>query len=112
MLRLTTTGRRSGKKRSVIVSYVDNGPDLVLVAMNGWAAADPAWFLNLQAQPEATVVLPGEQREVTARVATDAERVELAEKVTNWHINAFQAKRPHGTPIVILEQRLPNGAAI
>jgi hypothetical protein len=79
--------------------------------MNGWAAANPAWFLNLQSQPEATVILPGEQRQVTARVATDAELVELARKLTAWRIEAFQAKRPHGTPIVILEQRLLNAAA-
>ncbi len=50
-LRLTTTGRRSGEPRSVIVGYYEDGSDLVTMAMNGWGAAEPAWWLNLQAHP-------------------------------------------------------------
>src|SRR5512141_1004595 len=58
-LRLTTTGRRSGEPRSVIGGYFEDGPDLVTMAMNGWGAAEPAWWLNLQAHPEAVADLPG-----------------------------------------------------
>ena len=54
-LRLTTTGRRSGDKRSVIIGYYEDGPNLVSMAMNGWAAAEPSWWLNLQAHPQAVV---------------------------------------------------------
>jgi hypothetical protein len=48
---LTTTGRRSGQERSVIVGYLEDGPNLVTMAMNGWGVAEPAWWLNLQANP-------------------------------------------------------------
>ena len=59
-LRLTTTGRRTGRPRSIIVGYLEDGPNLVTLAMNGWADPEPAWWRNLQAQPEATVELVGE----------------------------------------------------
>jgi hypothetical protein len=42
-LRLTTTGRRSGEPRSVILGYYEDGPNLVSMAMNGWGAPEPAW---------------------------------------------------------------------
>ena len=58
-MRLTTTGRRSGKPRSVILGYYEDGPNLVSMAMNGWGAAEPAWWLNLQADPQAVVELAG-----------------------------------------------------
>jgi hypothetical protein len=54
-LRLKTIGRRSGSERVAILSYVEDGPSLVTLAMNGWGDPDPAWWLNLQAQPDATV---------------------------------------------------------
>src|SRR5688500_5771906 len=57
-LRLTTTGRRTNQARSVIIAYLEDGPNLVTMAMNGWADPEPAWWLNLQAHPDADVVLP------------------------------------------------------
>ena len=57
MMRLTTRGRRSGQPRVAIVGYYEDGPNLVTLAMNGWADAEPAWWLNLQAHPDATVDL-------------------------------------------------------
>ena len=57
MLRLKTIGRRSGQPRVAIVGYYEDGPNLVTLAMNGWAEAEPAWWLNLQAQPDTTVEL-------------------------------------------------------
>ena len=57
-LRLTTTGRRTGQERSVILGYIEDGPNLVTMAMNGWAEEEPAWWLNLQAHPAASVPLP------------------------------------------------------
>ncbi len=52
MMRLRTVGRVSGKERIAIVSYFEDGPDLVTMAMNGWAEPEPAWWLNLQARPD------------------------------------------------------------
>ena len=74
MLRLTSVGRRSGKTRVAILGYIEDGPNLITPAMNGWADPEPAWWLNLQANPEATVVLPGGSRKVTARAAVGDER--------------------------------------
>src|SRR3712207_4286521 len=68
-LRHTTRGRRSGQPRVAILGYYDDGPNLVTLAMNGWADAEPAWWLNLQAHPDATVDLSDGARPVRARAA-------------------------------------------
>ena len=74
-LRLTTTGRRSGVPRSVILGYYEDGPNLVSMAMHGWGAAEPAWWLNLQAEPRSVVELAGgTRREVLGRQAVGGER--------------------------------------
>ena len=57
MMRLTTVGRRSGNERHAILGYFEDGPNLVTMAMNGWGEAEPAWWLNLQANPDTTVEL-------------------------------------------------------
>ena len=77
MLRLHTVGRRSGHSRVAIVGYFEDGPNLVTLAMNGWGKAEPAWWLNLQANPAATVDLADGSREVRARAASGAERERL-----------------------------------
>ncbi len=53
-LRLKTIGRRSGNERVAILGYIEDGPNLVTLAMNGWGSPEPAWWLNLQSRPEAT----------------------------------------------------------
>ena len=58
-LRLTDHGAAHRTQRSVMLGYVEDGPNLVTLAMNGWGPAEPAWWLNLQAHPEARVELPG-----------------------------------------------------
>jgi deazaflavin-dependent oxidoreductase (nitroreductase family) len=77
-LQLTTEGRSTGEPRSVILGYLDEGPTLFAMAMNGWGAAEPAWWLNLQAHPEAVVELAGGiRREVVSRAAVGEERERL-----------------------------------
>lgn len=104
-LRLTTVGRRSGQERSVILAYVHDGPNLVTLAMNGWAAPEPAWWLNLQARPEASVTLVDGQRHVRGRAAHGAERERLWAR---WQeldkgLDGFAARRPGQTAVVVLE---------
>ena len=84
MLRLTTIGRRSGQSRVAIIGYYEDGPNLVTLAMNGWGEKEPAWWLNLQAQPETTVELPGESRAVRARAAVGEERERLWAKFRDY----------------------------
>src|SRR5262245_22132174 len=77
-MRLHSTGRRSGAERVAILAYFEDGPNLVTLAMNGWGAPEPAWWLNLQARPEATIDLKGgETRPIRARIATEDERPRL-----------------------------------
>jgi F420H(2)-dependent quinone reductase len=77
ILRLMTTGRRTGRKHRVIIAYLEDGPDLIAMAMNGWADGEPAWWLNLRAHPDASVVLVDRSRLVRARVAKGDERSRL-----------------------------------
>ena len=107
-LRLTTTGRRSGEPRSVILGDYEDGPNLVSMAMNGWGAAEPAWWLNLQADPRAVVDLAGgARRDVLGRAAVGEERERLWQR---WReidekLDGFAARRPRETAVVILEPR-------
>jgi F420H(2)-dependent quinone reductase len=110
MLRLTTVGRRSGRERVAIVGFIEDGPNLVTPAMNGWADPEPAWWLNLQANPDATVELPGGSRRVTARAADPEERRRLWARFLALGSSAFTdasaALRSRETTLVILEPRL------
>src|SRR5687767_4076947 len=74
---LTTIGRRSGKSRTVPLLYIEDGPNVVLVASNGGAAKHPTWFLNLQATPEASIQIKGVRRRVKAGIAAATEKPRL-----------------------------------
>ena len=107
-LRLTTTGRRSGESRSVILGYYEEGDDLVSMAMNGWGAAEPAWWLNLQARPAAVVELAGRiRRDVIGRAAEGQERERLWQRwrELDQNLDGYAERRPHETAVVILEPR-------
>jgi len=107
-LRLTTTGRRSGEPRSVIVGYYEDGSNLISMAMNGWGSAEPAWWLNLQAHPEAVVELAGRiRREVIGRAATGPEREQLWQRWRDLdkNLDGYAARRPQETAVVVLEPR-------
>jgi len=109
MLRLRTVGRRTGRERVAILGYLDDGANLITPAMNGWADPEPAWWLNLQANPDATVELPDGQRDVTARAATADERPRLWSMLsglgTAAYTDANAALRSRETAVVILEPR-------
>lgn len=110
MMRLRTTGRRSGSERTVIVDYFEDGVNLVTLAMNGWEPSDPAWWLNLQANPLAHVDLRGGTRRVRARAATRDERAVLWPSFAEYpgwgDVDAFSRLRERERPVVILEPDL------
>ena len=111
-LRLTTTGRRSGQPRSVMVGYFEDGANFVTMAMNGWAEGEPAWWLNLQANPIAVVDVAGGRRTVRGRAAAGKERARLWDR---WReidakLDAYAARRPGETAVVILEPAAPDEA--
>jgi deazaflavin-dependent oxidoreductase (nitroreductase family) len=103
--RLTTTGRRSGLERSVMVGYFEDGPNLVTMAMNGWSEGEPAWWLNLQANPIATVDLADGQRTVQGRAAAGEERARLWDqwRAIDDNLDAYAARRSGETAVVVLE---------
>jgi F420H(2)-dependent quinone reductase len=107
MMRLRTVGRRTGEERKAILAYFEDGPDLVTMAMNGWADPEPAWWLNLQAHPDVTVDLPGGSRAVHARAADKDERPRLWARwaVLDKDLDAFAARRSRETAVVILSPR-------
>ncbi|MEW5992543.1 MAG: nitroreductase/quinone reductase family protein [Chloroflexota bacterium] len=111
-LTLTTVGRRSGRPRMAILGYFVDGPNLVTTAMNGWADPEPKWWLNLQAQPEATVDLGHGPIAVTARAATGEERSRLWARWRHYDkaLDGYAARRSRETQVVVLEP-LPHGPA-
>lgn len=105
-LRLVTVGRRTGARREAILGYYEDGANLVTLAMNGWAAPEPAWWLNLQAHPEATIELAdGSTRRIRGRAAVGEERGRLWKR---WYefgddVDGYAVRRPTETAVVVLE---------
>jgi deazaflavin-dependent oxidoreductase (nitroreductase family) len=91
----------------VIIGYLEDGPNLVTMAMNGWADGEPAWWLNLKANPDARVDLVDGPRSVRARAAEGDERSRLWARwqERNAKLDAYAALRSSETAVVILEPR-------
>ena len=104
-MHLTTVGRRSGEERRVILGYFEDGPNLVTLAMNGWSDGEPAWWLNLQAEPKATVVLRDGERTVIGRPAEGDERDRLwgLWSEIDDDLDGHAALRSGETAVVVLE---------
>lgn len=107
-LRLTTMGRRSGTQREAILGYFEEGGDFVTLAMNGWGEGAPAWWLNLQADPDATVETKDGVFAVHGRAAQGQERERLWARWSEYgddDLDAYAAARVTETPVVVLEPR-------
>ena len=82
VLLLITTGRRSGEPRAVTLTYFEDGERLVVVASNAGENRHPAWWLNLQEHPDATVQIGGTTTRVRAAEVVGEERERLWAEVT------------------------------
>ena len=106
VLELTTIGRRSGQPRSVMLtSPCTEGDEIVIVASKGGEDHHPAWFLNLEANPEVTVKLQSmATKKMTARVATPEEHARIWPNVTGKYNGYadYQKKTDREIPIVLL----------
>jgi deazaflavin-dependent oxidoreductase (nitroreductase family) len=111
-MQLTTVGRKSAQERSVIIGYLEDEAKLVAIAMNGWDEGHPAWWLNLEAHPDAVIRLSHQEpRVMRAHAATGAERERLWRRwvETDPNLLAYASTRSTETPVVVFEPLL--GAA-
>jgi deazaflavin-dependent oxidoreductase (nitroreductase family) len=106
VLILTTTGRRSGDQRSTPLIYGKHDDDYVVVASKGGAEEDPAWYLNLSAEPEVTVQVRGDRFTAHARTASADEKPGLWKMMTDrWPAyDEYQLKTNRDIPVVVLER--------
>src|SRR6266545_983077 len=105
VLLLTTVGHKSGKERIKPLIYQKEGDAYLVVASNGGSPTPPAWFLNLQADPEVQVQVWGERFPARARTATAEEKPAVWRKMAAvWpDYDEYQKKTDREIPIVVLE---------
>ncbi|MDP9483007.1 MAG: nitroreductase family deazaflavin-dependent oxidoreductase [Chloroflexota bacterium] len=105
---LTTVGRKTGNSRTNSLYYLEDGPNLVVVASNAGLNADPSWWLNLQANPETEARTGSRVRSVRARAATADERERLWPRLVrlNPDYAKYQAATSRPISVVILEPRI------
>jgi deazaflavin-dependent oxidoreductase (nitroreductase family) len=106
-LELTTTGRKSGRPRSVMLtSPLRDGAAYVVVASRGGDDFHPAWFLNLRDNPDVEVrLVGGPKQKMRARVATAEERARMWPQIARKYRNyaGYQKKTDREIPLVLLE---------
>jgi deazaflavin-dependent oxidoreductase (nitroreductase family) len=103
---LTTTGRKSGERRSTPLIYGRDGDDPVVVASKGGADEAPAWYLNLAENPEVEVQVKADRFPARARTATAEEKPELWRMMADiWpQYDDYQEKTDREIPVVVLER--------
>jgi deazaflavin-dependent oxidoreductase (nitroreductase family) len=102
VLLLTTTGRRSGQPRTIVLGYGRQGDRLVVIASNNGAPSDPDWYLNLLADRNATVELGPEKFRVRATIAGQGERDQLGKAIR--YLEGQQKLTTREIPIVALDR--------
>lgn len=109
VVELTTTGRKSGAPRTVMLtSPIQDGDRIVVVASRGGDPQQPAWLLNLRDEPKVEVKLQGGANQpMIARIATPEERAELWPRVVAKYkgYGNYQTKTDRQIPLVFLEPR-------
>jgi deazaflavin-dependent oxidoreductase (nitroreductase family) len=108
VLILHATGRKSGQKRSTMLTapIVEDGR-VILVASKGGAPSHPVWYLNIETNPDVEVTMGGSTKPMRARTATPAERDELWPRITEKYSGyaGYQKSTDRTIPVVILEPR-------
>ncbi len=106
MLLLTTVGRKSGRSRTTPLLYLEERSNWVIVGSNAGDDRHPAWWLNLQANPVATIQIRGARMRVRARKASGQEKNDLWPRFVNLHsgYQTYQQRTKRDIPLVILER--------
>ncbi len=104
---LRTVGRKTGQKRRNGLYFLEDGPDLVVVASNAGRADDPSWWLNLEAHPDTEVEVGKDVRKVHARQANPAEAKRLYQRFVDAlpQYGDYRKRTKRDIPVVILEPR-------
>jgi deazaflavin-dependent oxidoreductase (nitroreductase family) len=102
LILLTTTGARSGLPRTIVLGYARHGDQIVAIASNNGAPNHPHWYVNLLANPNATIELGAEKFDVRARTAEPEERQELGLAVP--YLEPQQKLTDREIPIVVFER--------
>jgi deazaflavin-dependent oxidoreductase (nitroreductase family) len=105
VLALTTTGRRSGIARSTTVAYIRHGDAYAVAALNLGSDRDPAWCLNLRADPRGWIYVDGARKSVEARQAVDGEAEQLWRELIDRlpTIDNFRRLARRDVPILVLD---------
>ena len=106
VLILTTKGRRSGEERKTPLIYQPHGEDYLVVASKAGADTPPAWYLNLEADPDVEVQVKADRFSARARTASPEEKPEMWKKMTEtWSdYDEYQKKTDREIPVVVLER--------
>jgi deazaflavin-dependent oxidoreductase (nitroreductase family) len=104
VLLLTTTGRKSGEERTIPLLYLPEGRDFVVVGSNGGTSTHPAWWLNLRANPVATVEIGGSKTRVRAEKASPGEKERLWPRLVEMYggYEGYRRRTDREIPVIIL----------
>jgi deazaflavin-dependent oxidoreductase (nitroreductase family) len=104
-LLLATTGKRSGKARTVPLIYSKTDGNFVVIASRGGSPTHPDWYLNLTANPDVSIKVVDDEYDAKARSATGAEREALWQQMAELYppYNAYQQRAGREIPVVVLE---------
>jgi deazaflavin-dependent oxidoreductase (nitroreductase family) len=104
-LLLTTTGRKSGRKRTTPLQYLEDGNDMVVIASNGGHPRHPSWYLNLEKNPEVEVQVRRTRMRMRAAAATGADRERLWKAAVARYggYEGYQMTTTRKIPVVVLK---------
>lgn len=108
-LLITTIGRKSGRPRTNPLFYLEDGQNWVVVASNAGSDNDPAWWLNLQANPSAQIQIKDQQHKITARAATKEEKAHLWPQLLNLFAGYADYQKMTNREIAVVLLQLNEG---
>ena len=113
ILLLNTVGRKTGRRRTSPLLYVMDGEDFVIIASKGGAPTHPAWYLNLKANPDATVEVGDREVRVRAEEVDSEEKVRLWQKMVEMYptYDDYQTRTKREIPLLVLRPAEGGGAS-
>jgi deazaflavin-dependent oxidoreductase (nitroreductase family) len=106
ILLLHTKGRKSGEERIHPLIFREWNGDYLIVASKGGTDESPAWYLNLEADPDVEVQIKGDKFNAKARTATPSEKPAMWQHMVEvWpDYSEYQKKTARNIPVVVLER--------